>query len=201
MKRMKMPFKMLGKVMDLGMAVMAGRNAVSGPGVHDLVKFNFPVIPSGFRQAGLEKTAAPAAAKIIGPVGMHLHEIFFSDHRFHNKPEIFGHRIPKTFSDQLARVLDRKFDAKIFVPVGTDRKLSLLDPLGIVLDNALDFKGVRNVEFFESDPDCEKFVPSFGIEPDLAAQIFHCFCLEPDNFLPVFIVRGKKAVIFSCPSF
>jgi hypothetical protein len=68
----------------------------------------------------------------------------------------------------LAGVLNRKFNFKILVPVGTDLEFSLSDPLGIILNDASDFKLVLNVEFFQSGPDCKKFVPSLGIEPDLA---------------------------------
>jgi hypothetical protein len=57
---------------------------------------------------------------------------------------------------------------KILVPVGIDFEFSLPDPLGIILNDAFDFKLMLDVEFFQSGPDCKKFVPSLGIEPDLA---------------------------------
>jgi hypothetical protein len=67
----------------------------------------------------------------------------------------------------LAGVLYREFDFQVLVPVGIDFQLSFPDPLGIKLDDTLYFKVVLNLEFFQSGPDCEKFVPSLGIEPDL----------------------------------
>jgi hypothetical protein len=68
----------------------------------------------------------------------------------------------------LAGILNRKFNFKILVPIGIDLEFSLSDPLGIILNDASDFKLVLDVEFFQSGPDCKKFVPSLGIEPDLA---------------------------------
>jgi hypothetical protein len=60
---------------------------------------------------------------------------------------------------------------------------------------------VRDVEFFQSGPDCEKFVSSLRVEPYLAAQVIDGFCLDPDNMFPALIIGEKKAVVFSCPSF
>ena len=47
---------------------------------------------------------------------------------------------------------------------------------------------MRDVEPFQSDPDCKKFVPSLRIEPDLAAQILHGFFLHFDDVLPGIVV-------------
>jgi hypothetical protein len=99
---------------------------------------------------------------------LHVDKIFFTHYRLHGISQILGHRIPKAFADQLAGVLNRKFNLKILVPVGIDLEFSLTDPLGIILNDAPDFKIVIDVEFFQSGPDCKKFVPSLGIEPDLA---------------------------------
>jgi hypothetical protein len=56
------------------------------------------------------------------------------------------------------------------------------------LNDAFDFEVVIDLEFFQSEPDCEEFVPSLGIEPDLAAQILHRFFLDLDDVLPGIIV-------------
>jgi hypothetical protein len=98
---------------------------------------------------------------------MHLNKIFFTHHRFHRVPQIFGHRISKGLAYQLAGVLNRKLDFQVLVPIGIDLQLSFPDPLGIILNDTLYFKVVLNFEFFQSEPDCEKLVPSLGIEPDL----------------------------------
>jgi hypothetical protein len=98
---------------------------------------------------------------------MHFNKIFFSHNRLHRVPQIFGHRIPIGLAHQLAGVLYREFDFQVLVPIGIDFQLSFPDPLGIKLDDTLYFKVVLNLEFFQSEPDCEKLVPSLGIEPDL----------------------------------
>jgi hypothetical protein len=99
---------------------------------------------------------------------VHFNKIFFAHYRFHRITQIFGHRIPKRFADKLTRILYRKFNFEVLVPVGIDFQLSFLDPLGIILNDAPDLKLVLNVEFFQSGPDCKKLVPSLGIEPVLA---------------------------------
>jgi hypothetical protein len=99
---------------------------------------------------------------------MHFYKVFFTHHRFNRVPKVFGHGISKGLAYELAGVLYRKFDFQIFVPVGIDFQLSFFNPLGIILDDASDLKFLLNIEFFQSGPDCKKFVPSLGIEPDLA---------------------------------
>ena len=132
---------------------------------------------------------------------MHFDEIFFSHNRLHRVPQIFGHRVPKGLAHQLAGVLNREFDFEVLVPVGIDLQLSFPDPLGIILNDTLDLKVVLDIEFFQSEPDCKQLVPSLGIEPDLGFEIIYGFGLDSYNFLPVFIVRQKQAVIFRRPSF
>jgi len=110
----------IGQIMDLSMTVVTRCNTIVGFCRQNLVCFEFSVGTTLFRISGLEKAAAAAAAVIVGLVGIHLDEIFFSHHRFHRVPQIFGHRIPKGFAYQLAGVLNRKFDFQILVPVGID---------------------------------------------------------------------------------
>jgi hypothetical protein len=189
------------QVMDLGMAVVAGRDAVGRSGGQNLVGFDFAVIPAGFLIPGLEESAAAAATKIVGPVGRHVDEIFFTYHGFDNKPEIFGHGVAKGFANELAGVLDREFDFPVLVPVGADFQLSFPDPLGVILNNAFDLEIKGNLELLRSEPDREEFVPSLGVEPDLAFKILHGFHLGADNMFPCLVIRHKHAIIFSGPSF
>jgi len=192
---------LVGQIVNLRMAVVTGRNAVSRLCCQNLVCFEFPVSPAFFSISCLEKAAAAAAAIIVRPVGMHVDEIFFSHHRLHRVPQIFGHRIPKGLAHQLAGVLNSEFDFEVLVPVGIDLQLSFPDPLGIILNDTLDLKVVLDFEFFQSGPDCKQFVPSLGIEPDLGFEIIYGFGLDPYNMLPVFIVGQKQAVVFRRPSF
>ena len=155
------------QIMNLGMAVVARRNAVICFCRYNLVGLEFAVASARFRISGLEKSAAAAAAVVVRPVRVHFDEVFFTHHRFHGISQIFGHRIPKGFANQLARILNRKFNFEILVPIGIDLEFSFFDPLGIILNDASNLKIVIDVEFFQSGPDCKKFVPSLGIEPDL----------------------------------
>ncbi len=149
------------------MAVVTWCNAVIRLCRQNLVGFELAVSPALFSKSCLEKPAAAAATIIIGLVGIHFYIIFFAHYCFHGISQIFGHRISKGFADKLAGVLHRKFNFQVLVPVGIDFQLSFPDPLGIKLNDAPDLKLVLNIEFFQSGPDCKKFVPSLGIEPDL----------------------------------
>jgi len=180
---------------------VTGRNTVIRLCCQNLVGFELAVGTTRFRISGLEKPSTTTTAVIVRPVRVHIDKIFFTHNRFHRIPQIFSHRIPKSLSHQLAGILHREFDFQILVPVGVDLQLSLPNPLGIILNDTLDLKVVLDLEFFQSDPDCKQFVPSLGIEPDLALEIIYGFGLDPYNFLPVFIVGQEQAVIFRRPSF
>jgi len=65
MDRMIIRLIMLGQIMNLRMAVVAGRNGIGRAGCQDLVKLHFPVFTAGFGIPGLEKPPAAAAAEII----------------------------------------------------------------------------------------------------------------------------------------
>jgi hypothetical protein len=194
-------FEMLGQIMDLRMAVMTWGDTIVCFGFHNLSEFQFAVFPACLRIAGLQKSPSPAATEIIGSIGLHVDKIFLSHHAFDDKTKIFGNGVPKGFSDQLTRILNRKFYFQVLVPIGTDLEFSLPNPLGIVLDDTSGFKIVWNIEFFQSDPDCEKFMPSLGIEPYPAAEIIHGLGLDPHNIFPVFKVSTEQTVVFRCPSF
>jgi hypothetical protein len=88
-------------------------------------------------------------------VGKHINKIFLTHDGFYNKPQILCHGITKAFSNQLARVLNCKLDFQVLVPVGIYLQFSFAYPLSVILNNALDFKIVRNAEFFQSRPDCK----------------------------------------------
>jgi hypothetical protein len=51
--------------------------------------------------------------------------------------------------------LNGKFNLPFPVPFGTDLELALADPLGVVLNDTLDFKIIVDLEFVQSGPDCE----------------------------------------------
>jgi len=200
MDRVVFATKMLPDIMNLGMAVVAGRDAIMGTGCHDLFEFQPAVRTSGFGKAGLQETAAAPTAIVVGPVGKHVDEILFSHNGFDNKPQVLRHRITKAFSNQLAGVLNCELDFQVLVPVGIDLQFSFPYPLGITLNNAFDFKIMRNIEFFQSRPDCKEFVPSLGIEPDLALQIIHGLGLDLDNMFPAIVFSQEQAIVFGSPS-
>jgi len=76
---------MFTQFVNLGMAVVATRDTVVRPSGFDLIVFQFAVGQALFLEAGLEKTAAAAAAIVVGLVGRHVHKVFFSHNRFDDK--------------------------------------------------------------------------------------------------------------------
>jgi len=107
----------LGHIMDLGMAVVARRNAIGCLGGQDLVGLGLTICPSLLCKSGLKESAAAAAAKVIGFIGGHVNKIFFPHHSPDHISQIFGNRITKGLSDQLARILDSELDLTFLVPV------------------------------------------------------------------------------------
>ena len=144
---------MVAEFMDLGVAVMAAGDAVICTGGLDLVVFNFAISQAFFFESGLEESAAAAAAKVVGAVGLHVDEVFFADNGFHHKPQIFGNRITIAFPYNLAGVLNREFNFQVFVPVGVNLEFAFTYPFGIVFVNIFYFKVMFQVEFFQSGPD------------------------------------------------
>jgi hypothetical protein len=117
----------------------------------------------------LQESAATAATVIVGTVRGHFDEIFLPHDFLGHVTQILRYGITKRFSNKLAGILDGKLYFQILVPVGIDFQFSFANPLGIILNNTLDFKIVGNVEFFQSDPDCKQFMPSLRVEPDFTA--------------------------------
>ena len=144
---------MLTELMNLGMAVMAAGDTVIRAGSLYLLILQPAEFQTLFFHAGLEETAPAAAAIIVGPVGHHIDKIFFSDDRFHNVSQILGNGIAKCLANDLAGVLDGKFNLQVLVPVGIDFEPSFPDPFGIVFINIFDDKVVLDVEFFQSCQD------------------------------------------------
>lgn len=134
-----MPFVMFAELMNLRMAVVAGGNAVIRTGCLDLLVFNFPVGQTFVFEARLEKSATAAAAVVVGMVGLHVNEVFFTDYGFHNKTQVVGNGIAIAFSDNLAGILNREFNLQVFVPVGTGFQPTFTDPFCIVFVNVFDF--------------------------------------------------------------
>ncbi len=139
--------------MDLGMAVMATCNTVIGAGGDDLVKFDLAIGSTLFGKSRLQETTAATTAVIVRFIRRHFDDIFFADHRFNNIAQIIGDRIAETFANNLARVLDGKFDFQIFIPLGTDLQPPFTDPFRIILINGCYFKVMIDIEFFQSGPD------------------------------------------------
>lgn len=143
----------LAQLMDLGVAVVAGSDAVCGTGFLDLSIFDLAVGEALVLVAGLEEATAAAAAEVVALVGVHVDEVFFTDHGLNDKAQVVRRFIPIGLTDDLAGILDGELDAKFFVPVGVDGKLALTDPLGVKVVDAFDFEVMLDVEFFQSCQD------------------------------------------------
>jgi hypothetical protein len=144
---------MLAEFMDLGMAVVASGNAVIRAGGLNLLIFELALSQPLTLEAGLQEPATAAAAEIVGFVGGHVDEVFFAYHGFDHKPQIIGNGVAKGFSDNLARILNREFNFKIFIPVGIDLEFALADPFGVIFVNIFDYEVVVDLEFFQSCQD------------------------------------------------
>ncbi len=191
----------IGKIVNLGMAVMTWRDAILSAGCQNLVGLEFAIGSPFLWIARLEETAPSAAAIVVGAVGKHLHEVFFTHHRFDHIPQVFSHWVAKGLAHQLAGILYGEFDLAVFIPIGIHFELTLTDPLGIVLNNAPNLEIVVKFEFFQSGPDCKEFVPSLRIEPDLALEVLNCFFLDLHDMFPILIISHEHAVVLSCPAF
>jgi len=143
----------LAELMNLGMTIMATGDAVIRAGFLDLFVLQPAEFQSLFFHAGLEKTAAAAAAIVVGPVGDHIDKIFFADDRLDHVSQIFGNRISKSLAHDLTGILDGKFNFEVLVPIGIDLELSFPDPFSVVLIDVLNDKVMLDVEFFQSCQD------------------------------------------------
>jgi len=143
------------QIVDLGMAIVTGGDAVVCLGGQDLVGFGLSIGPSCIGETGLEKPAAATTAEVVGFVGGHVNEVLFTHHRLDHKPQVIGNGITQSFSHQLARILDGEFDLSVLVPVTAGFKFSFFDPFCVELNDAQDFKFVLNIEFFQSCQDCK----------------------------------------------
>ena len=101
---------MITEFMNLGVTVVTSGDAVIGAGCLNLNILQ----PAEFQAlrfvSRLQKTAAAAAAIVVGAVGLHIDKVFFPDDGFDHKTKIFGDRVTITFAYNLARILDGKLD-------------------------------------------------------------------------------------------
>jgi hypothetical protein len=144
---------MLAQFVNLGMAVMASGDAIVCTSRLDLIIFKLSIQQALIFESGLQESTTTTAAIIIGSIGLHIDEIFFTHHGFHHKPQIFCDGVAITLSNDLAGILYRELDFQILVPVGIDLQLAFANPLGIILIDIFYFKIVFEVEFFLSGPD------------------------------------------------
>lgn len=70
----------LGKIMNLGMAIVTWGNAIISRSIHNLFELQFAKLTSLLSVTRLKITAASAAAIIVGLVGMHLHKVLLPHH-------------------------------------------------------------------------------------------------------------------------
>jgi hypothetical protein len=144
---------MLAQLVNLGVAVVASSNAVVGSGGFDLLVFELSILETLLFEAGLQKAAAAATAEVVGAVGLHVDEVFFTDDRFNDETKIFRNGIAKTLAYDLAGILYSEFDLQVLVPVGIDLQLAFTNPLGVIFVDIFNFKVMLEVEFFQSGPD------------------------------------------------
>jgi len=155
MDRVISTVEMIAQIVNLGMAVVAGGDAILSTGCFDLIQFQPAIFMTGLGVSGLQITASAPAAIVVGPVGLHVDEVVFTHHRPDHKPQIFRNGVTKTLANKLTGVLNREFDFPVCVPCRVDREFAFPNPLGVILDDASNFKFRRDVEFLQSVPDRE----------------------------------------------
>lgn len=201
MHHMVMAPVMFGQFVDLGMAVMTASDYVCCPGLFDLVVLDAAVCQTFILETVLEKSTAAAATEIVGPVRVHVNEVLFADNGFNDIPEIFSRCVSVGFPDDLAGILNRKLDLKVFVPIGIGLQFSFTDPLCIIVIDVFNFKVVFDVIFFQSCQDCEGYVPSFGVQVGWTTQFMAFVRGFLDDVLPSFVIGKEHAVVFTGPAF
>ncbi len=127
---------MLGKIVNLGMTVMACSNAIISSRSHNLIKFYLAVLMTRVSVSGLQIPATATATVVVGFVGGHVNKILFPNNGLHHKPQILCYRITIAFPDDLTWILNRELDLQILVPVGIDLQFAFPDPFGVILVNA-----------------------------------------------------------------
>ena len=148
-----MSFVVLGKLVDLGMAVVTTGDAVCSTGGFDLVVLQFAVGQPFLFESGLEEPTAAAATIVVGFVGLHVDEVFLTHNGFHNKAQVVGNLITVALANNLAGILDGEFNLQVLVPVGVDLEFAFTDPFGIVFVNVFNVEFVVKTIFFQSGPD------------------------------------------------
>ena len=117
MDRVIASLKMLGHVVNLCMAIVAGRNAIIGRCIHNLIVFHLAELTSLFRKTGLQIAPATPTTVVIGFVWVHFNEILFSYDGLDDKTQIFGHRVAKSLPDKLTGVLNGELDLQILCSI------------------------------------------------------------------------------------
>ena len=193
--------KMLSQIMYLCMTIVARGDSILSSSLLNLVELYPAIFTTLIGKSRLQKTTTAAATIVVGLIGCHIYEVFFTDHLFNHVAQVIGYGVPEGLSNQLTGILHSEGHLQLFVPIRTYREFPFSNPFSVILNNTGYLKLVWNIEFFQSGPDCEKFVSSLRVEPYLAAQIIDGFCLDPDNMFPVLIVGEKQAIVFRRPSF
>jgi hypothetical protein len=111
---------MLTQLVDLGMAVVASGNTVVGFGGLNLAVLETTILQPFLLIPGLEVSPPAAATVVVRSVRYHIDEVFFANYRFDDVPEVFCYGIAVGFANDLAGILNRKFDLQIAVPVRVD---------------------------------------------------------------------------------
>ncbi len=185
-----MPAEMLADIMNLAVAVVAGRQHILGAGGHDLVELDLAVSPALCGVAALQRATPAAAAVIVDAAGHHIDEVLFADDCLDHEAQIICRLLAPGLAHQIAGVLYRKFDFAFFVPVAVDLQFAFADPAGIQGDDAGELKAVGNIELSQSFQDCIKGVPSLRIDDHRTFErVVDMVDKLLQNVAPAFFVR------------
>ena len=142
-----------GQLVDLGVAVVTAGDTIGGAGGLDLIVLLLAVGQAFVLESGLEEAAAAATAEVVGFVGLHVDEVFFTYNGFNHKAQVVGNGVAVALPDDLAGVLNREFDLQVFVPVGIDLEFAFTNPFCIVFVDVFNVEVMFKTIFFQSGPD------------------------------------------------
>jgi len=176
---------------------MAGGDEQLGPGVLYLLCLYAAVEDSLLHVGSCPGTATGAAAEVICPVGIHVHEIFAALLR--NPPGFLVISLAKsafTFPAVITRIV---VGGEVVMDRFIDLDSSLLDILFEQIVDADELDVFICIPFFETKPGRIVGVPSLWQDEVLAPQFLVIFYNPPDDFFHRFVVASEKAPVYAFP--
>ncbi len=165
MHRVPAPVIVFGQFLDLGVAVVAGRDHIIRLGGHDLTDLGLPVGQPRILVSRLQKSAATAAAIIVGAVGEHVHEILLAHAGLDHETQGVGKGIAMDLRTAMHGSWTVKRSPRSLFHSGLGRSLPSRIHLAYQLTIWSNSTPASIVESLQPGPDGIKGVAAFDIDP------------------------------------